>query len=377
MFPDPSLNPVLVIAAVLVRLCIILPLTENLERGFTWISVGNSYRKQSIKVRDCRGSRHCKIRQKPKFVELEDDSQWWPGLILNVEQNISYFGDGSNEAQMVYNFSLPPLTLHAFHKGNTTILSDWARGLKLPSDKVTFFNFMASHDGIGITPAKGLIPEDEINEIGERVSALGGRVSYKNNSDGTQSVYELNINYLNALGEPDVRESNRLKADRFLSSQAIMLALQGVPGIYFHSLFGSENWEAGAAETGQHRSINREKLRYVDVCADLNDIDSLRSQVFYRYRHMIAVRAAEPAFDPYGSQKIFQLHTSLFCVLRGEGEDAVFCIQNVTNKPIHIQLDPQEIFMTEANWYRNILNNEIFEHEVEVKPYGIMWLKLH
>ncbi len=293
------------------------------------------------------------------------------------EQNVSYFGDGTNEAQMVYNFSLPPLTLHTFHTGNSTTLSNWASNLKLPSDQVTFFNFLASHDGIGVTPAKGLISDNEILAMANRAKALGGEVSYKANPDGSESPYELNINYMDALGKPGVKETNRTKADRFLASQAIMLVLQGVPGIYFHSLFGSENWQEGIEETGQKRSINREKLRYVDVCADLNDINSTRSQVFYRFRHMIAVRSAEPAFSPYGSQKIFQMNTGLFCVLRGEGADGVFCIQNVTDQPITVNLDPSQIFKTETIWYRNIINNEIFDHQVEVRPYGILWLKLH
>ena len=111
-------------------------------------------------------------------------------------ENISYFGDGRNEAQMVYNFSLPPLTLHAFHTGNAQILSAWARTLDLPSDQTTFFNFLASHDGIGLTPARGLLEESDIRAMAERVEALGGFVSHRNNPDGSQSAYELNINYL-------------------------------------------------------------------------------------------------------------------------------------------------------------------------------------
>ncbi len=293
------------------------------------------------------------------------------------EQNISYFGNGHNEAQMVYNFSLPPLTLHAFHNEDATVLSRWANGLKLPSEDVTFFNFIASHDGIGVTPAKGLVEDGAIANMAQRVEALGGHVSYKNNPDGSQSAYELNINYLSALGQPGIKESNRLKADRFLASQAIMLAMQGVPGIYFHSLFGSENWADGVKQTGKNRTINREKLRYADVSADLNDIDSLRSRVFYPYRHMIAVRSAEPAFDPHGSQKIFNLHPSLFCVLRGDGADGVFCIQNVSNQPLCIELKGEDIFGASAVWFRNILNNALFEEDIEIKPYGILWLKLH
>ena len=179
-----------------------------------------------------------------------------PDVLLVTEtnvphaENISYFGNGYNEAQMVYNFSLPPLLMHAIHTGNATYLNQWAATLETPSDRTTFFNFCASHDGVGVTPARGILPAAEIEKMAERVEALGGRVSYKTNSDGSQSAYELNISYLNGLGVPEAEESDGLKAKRFLLSQAIMLALRGVPGIYFHSLFGSENWEAGIEASG-------------------------------------------------------------------------------------------------------------------------------
>ncbi|GAB4547943.1 MAG: hypothetical protein Fur002_24390 [Anaerolineales bacterium] len=111
-------------------------------------------------------------------------------------ENISYFGDGANEAQLVYNFALPPLTLRAFHTGSARILSDWAKTLTLPSDKTTFFNFLASHDGIGLNPARGILSDAEIDALAAKTLAHGGLISYKQNSDGTQSPYEMNINRL-------------------------------------------------------------------------------------------------------------------------------------------------------------------------------------
>jgi sucrose phosphorylase len=183
--------------------------------------------------------------------------------------NLSYFGDGTNEAQLVYNFALPPLTLHTFHTGDARILSDWARTLTLPSDKTTFFNFLASHDGIGLNPARGILSQADIDSIVETTLAHGGLVSYKQNPDGTQSPYEMNINYFDALsrlpsplggraGDEGESESLDLQSSRFIASQAIMLSLIGVPGIYFHSLFGSRGWMEGVKISGHNRTINRE-----------------------------------------------------------------------------------------------------------------------
>ncbi|HYN89958.1 MAG TPA: alpha-amylase family glycosyl hydrolase, partial [Ardenticatenaceae bacterium] len=95
------------------------------------------------------------------------------------DENVSYFGDGSDEAQMIYQFSLPPLTLHALHTGDASSLQRWAAGLHTPSDRTTFFNFLASHDGIGVRPAEGILSPAELQGLVDLAEAHGGYVSYK------------------------------------------------------------------------------------------------------------------------------------------------------------------------------------------------------
>jgi sucrose phosphorylase len=282
-------------------------------------------------------------------------------------ENISYFGDGRNEAQMVYNFSLPPLTLHAFHTGDATVLSQWAATLTLPSDQVTFFNFLASHDGIGVTPARALLSDAEIDAMVARVQALGGLVSYKTNSDGSQSAYELNINYLDALGEPGVADSAETQAQRFLCAQAIMLALRGVPGIYFHSLFGSQNWLDGVAQTGRNRTINREKLPVGRLERELEREGGLRHLVFDGYRRLLALRSAEIAFYPYGEQRILDLHPAVFAVERSHNGETILCLHNVSREPVTVTLPygGEEL----------IGNGERLMGNCELGPYSARWLR--
>jgi sucrose phosphorylase len=130
------------------------------------------------------------------------------------------------------------------------------------SERTTFFNFTASHDGVGVRPAQGLLSDAEIGALVQMTLDHGGLVSYRNNPDGTQSPYELNITYFDAITDPAVTATQPETAvNRFICSQAIMLAMVGVPGIYLHSLFGSRNYAAGVAETGRNRTINREKHR--------------------------------------------------------------------------------------------------------------------
>jgi glycosidase len=182
-----------------------------------------------------------------------------PQVVLITEtnvphsDNVSYFGDGTDEAQMVYNFSLPPLVLHSLHSGNASAISQWVAGLKAPSQLTTFFNFLASHDGIGLNPVRGIISDEEIDALVEMTLQNGGVVSYKSNPDGTQSPYELNINFFDALAKMQGEFNLNIQIDRFLLAHAIMFAVSGVPGIYFHSLFGSRGWREGVEKSGHNR----------------------------------------------------------------------------------------------------------------------------
>jgi sucrose phosphorylase len=248
--------------------------------------------------------------------------------------NISYFGNGANEAQLVYNFALPPLVLHTLQTGDASALSRWASELTLPSDKTTFFNFLASHDGIGLNPVRGILSESEIDSLVQKTLDHGGLISYKNNPDGTQSPYEMNISYFDALSDPG-DETEELQIDRFMVSQAIMLTLQGMPGIYFHSLFGSHGWKEGVEQTGRNRTINRQKLDVNSLEKELEDLSSLRAQVFSRYAERIQRRASSPAFNPAGRQEILDFGKSIFAIKRTSpnGRHSVLCLQNVTGQP--------------------------------------------
>lgn len=244
--------------------------------------------------------------------------------------NIAYFGDGHNEAQLVYNFALPPLVLHALATGDASALTRWAAGLSLPSDEVTFFNFLASHDGIGLNPARGILSDAQIDALVDRALAHGGRVSYKHNADGTRSPYELNINYFDALSDPNGDEPLERQADRFVAAHAIMLALIGVPGLYFHSLFGSRGWPEGVARLGHNRAINRQKLDRAEVERDLRDERSLRRRVFDRLAALLQARSSSPAFDPHGEQRVLTLNDRVLAVERAAAGRQVLCLTNVS-----------------------------------------------
>ncbi len=232
-------------------------------------------------------------------------------------ENISYFGNGSNEASMVYNFPLPPLVFHTFLTQNAEKLQKWAASLEFPSDSVTYFNFLASHDGIGLVPAKGILERHEIQAMADHVLKQGGFVSFRNEPDGSTSPYELNCSYLSALSGLEDEETDALRAARFIAAQAIMLSLRGVPGIYIHSLLGSENWLSYADLKAHPRRINREKLSIDLLEQELANPGSIRSLIFNAYLRLLNVRRREPAFTAACPQRVLSSGNSqVFALLR-------------------------------------------------------------
>ncbi len=297
-----------------------------------------------------------------------------PNVLLVTEtnvphkENISYFGDGRNEAQMVYNFTLAPLILHTFHTGNATELQQWAAGLDKLPDTTTFFNFIASHDGIGVRPVEGILTPAEVQHLADKTLAHGGRVSYKTNPDGSQSAYELNITLFDALSDPAGNEPQPLQIDRFMASQAIMLALAGVPGIYVHSLYGSHNDHVGMAETGRARTINRQKWLRAEVDAVMDNPNSHSRQIFERYRRLLEIRTGQPAFHPNGEQQILGGNPALFCLRRTapDGSGAVLCLHNISAQPQAYTLDAPA---------RDLLTGEAAPAgSIELAPYAVKWL---
>ncbi|MBO0702225.1 MAG: sugar phosphorylase, partial [Candidatus Dormibacteraeota bacterium] len=225
-----------------------------------------------------------------------------PGVALVTEtnvphvDNVRYFGDGVDEAQMVYQFPLAPLVLDAFRRGDATRLRSWARELSTPSPDTTFFNFLASHDGVGLVPARGLLSTGEIEALADQVRRHGGQVSMKRDPDGGESAYELNATFMDALSHP--AEPWPRRRDRFLAAQSIMLALAGVPGIYVHSLFGSRNDHAAYRRSGWARDLNHGRLALGPLEAELGDAASETAQIFDGMSALLRERRAHSAFDP-------------------------------------------------------------------------------
>lgn len=292
------------------------------------------------------------------------------------EENVSYFGEG-DEAHMVYQFSLPPLLLHALLTENTQYLSNWAMELPEPPERCTYFNFTASHDGIGVRPLEGLVPDEEFEYLIESTKERGGFVSYKNNADGTQSPYELNITYFDAFAEPG-HEETEIQMKRYLCSQLIMMSLRGVPGIYFHNLVASKNYIAGVLEDGEKRSINRRKWEYGELEEKLEDESNPAHIVLDFYKKVLNIRKKHPAFSPVSEQQILDLGSSLFAFVRSAADtnDEILVISNMTSKEIELPEAEIGFFANEKGELRNLLvgTKRSISPQLILNPFETVWL---
>lgn len=293
-------------------------------------------------------------------------------------ENISYFGNGANEAQLVYNFALPPLVLNTLLNGNADQLTAWARQLEMPLPGATFFNFLASHDGIGLNPVAGILSSGEINALVEHTRYSKGLISLKDNPDGSQSPYELNINYFDALARPDRSEPVEQHILRFLSAHAVMLSMPGVPGIYFHSLFGSRGWPNGIIRTGRNRSINRQKLERRKLEMELGQPNSARRRIFDGFVQLLRARAGNPAFHPAGTHTVLPADKTVFAILRRSPDQRqrVLCLHNITDKPV--EFDLAEICPPDLDepLLKDILTGDqpaLHNSRLTLSPYQIFW----
>lgn len=296
-----------------------------------------------------------------------------PGTVLITEtnvphkDNISYFGDGENEAQMVYQFSLPPLVLHAVHCQDVRALCQWASSLKLPSMKTTWFNFLASHDGIGLNPLRGILPESEILSLVEKLQQEGALVNWKNNPDGTRSPYEINVTYLDALSAKESEDNERIA--RFILAHAVLLSFPGVPAVYIQSILGSRNDYDGVERLGYNRAINRKKYRAGEIDAELEDNKSLRHSIYHRLTQLIAVRRTEKAFHP-DSQTIFETSGAhVFKIIRtADNGERITALFNFSNQQ-------QNIHSNIETGRELIAGEDIRSTTLSLNPWQVMWIK--
>lgn len=291
-------------------------------------------------------------------------------------ENLTYFGN-ANEAHVIYNFSLPPLLINTLVSGNCRHLKTWLMSMPPAQMGTTYLNFIASHDGIGLRPTDGLLTDDEKQALIHCLETFGGKVSYRRLAAGGNQPYEINIALWDALKGTEESGPDQWQLQRFLCAHAIMLALEGLPAFYIHSLLGTGNDYARVEHTGRLRSINRSQWDLETLERELDNPMSRHNQVFHQLKRLIAIRRKQPAFHPNATQFTLHLGLKIFGFWRQSmrRDQSIFCIHNITDEVQQVALADINLIGTD-HWRDLISGLEIddLSGSLTLKPYQAVWL---
>jgi len=290
-------------------------------------------------------------------------------------ENLSYFGN-ANEAHCIYNFSLPPLLVNTLITGDCSYLKQWMMSMPPAQNGTAYFNFIASHDGIGLRPAEGLLSDSELATLIATMRGFGGHVSCRRLGNGEEHPYEINISLFDALRGTMDGPDDRV-VERFICAHAIMLGMEGIPGIYIHSLLGTTNDYRRVENTGQLRAINRHQWDWEELSRELGSGDSSHAVVLRRLKRLLAIRRRQAAFHPNATQFTLHLGTALFGFWRQsmDRRQSIFCISNVSCVEQPLSLAAVNLIGTD-DWM-DLVSGQVVEDRggvVTLQPYQSVWI---
>jgi sucrose phosphorylase len=305
-----------------------------------------------------------------------------PGIAIITEtnvpnrENLSYFGN-RNEAHMIYNFSLPPLVLNALMQGRSDYLKQWMMSMPPAPIGCAYFNFTASHDGIGLRPTEGLLTADEYDALVDTMKRFGGEISMRSRPDGTESPYEINISLFDAM-KGTIAGEDEWQIERFLCSQTIMMSLEGIPAFYIHSLLGTRNNHDGVTQTGHKRTINRYKWDIEALEAALADPETPHAIVLKELSRLIKIRRRQRAFHPNATQyTLHPLNPAIFAFWRQSmaRDQSIFSIHNLSKYPQEFRLSDLNLMDTDE-WTDLITGDRMMslEDAYIMRPYQSLWI---
>jgi sucrose phosphorylase len=289
-------------------------------------------------------------------------------------ENLSYFSN-ADEAHCVYNFSLPPLLVNSLVTGSCAYLKQWMMSMPPARNGTAYFNFVASHDGIGLRPAEGLLSDTEINTLVTTMQGFGGYVSWRTLDDGGSKPYEINISLFDAL-QGTVNGADDLGLPRFVCAHSIMLALEGIPAIYIHSLVGTRNDHQRVENSGHNRAINRHQWDYSQLEDKLADQDSTHHQVYNQLKQLLKIRRRQTAFHPNATQFTLHLGDQLFGFWRQslDRQQSIFCISNISDQVQHLSL--ADINLIDNEQWQDLITGQPCMPNVQLpmQPYQTLWI---
>ncbi|MDA1207963.1 MAG: alpha-amylase, partial [Proteobacteria bacterium] len=230
--------------------------------------------------------------------------------------------------------------------GKAAFLNQWMMGMPPARDGTAYLNFVSSHDGIGLRPAEGILPESELEHLVTLMKTRGGLISVRE-LNGDIVPYELNISLFSACATDD--DNEQLQASKFLLVHALMFGLEGVPAVYFPSLFATPNASHRVSATGHNRAINRPQWTEKALDQALEQ-EPTKLAVLKGLQKLLSIRRKQPAFHPNATQFTMDAGAAVFAFWRQsrQREQSIFCLHNLTRTEQVIPLSRLNLIEGEA-----------------------------
>ena len=291
---------------------------------------------------------------------------------LPEKENLSYFGK-NDEANWIYNFSLPPLLIHAFLFENSSYLNKWSKNLPNTKNDNCYLNFIASHDGIGIRPTEGLLNKKTLNNFLDRLKKNGSKFSYRKVQNKAKKVYEANITVFDALKKSDYDPKGKFFLERYVAAHAIMISFEGIPAIYFNSMFGTSNDEAKFIITGNNRDVNRYRWNFKNITNKLKNNKSKQNIFYQNICNLLNIRRKQKAFHPNALRINLNFGKKVYAFKRVsiDKKQTILCITNLSSKIQKTEISQKYLKM------KNLINSKIQIEDrkfLVLRPFETIWL---
>ena len=290
---------------------------------------------------------------------------------LPEKENLSYFGN-NDEANWIYNFSLAPILVYSLLFEDSNKITKWSKNFPIAKLNNNYLNFIASHDGIGMRPIEGILSTNTQKKFLSRLKKNGGEFSYRKVQGVKKKVYEANITLFNAFKCSDFDKSGIFGFERYMAAHTIMISFDGIPAIYFNSMFGNSNDNSKYIISGNKRDLNRYRWNKDKIEDHLKDQNSKQNKYYKNLSNILAIRGKQKAFHPNAIRKTLKLGANFFGIKRvsTDNKQSIYCITNMTSKLQLLKVN-KNIF-----YKRNLFNSKLTKKsgKIQFEPFQTVWL---
>jgi len=212
----------------------------------------------------------------------------------------------SEKGYLIYDFFLPGLLIDAVENGHLTHIKSWAA--EIVNKKMRTINMLGCHDGIPLLDLKGILTEEEIQNLIRLIVSRGG---YVKNLHGQKNMYyQVNATYYSALGNDD---------RKMLLARAIQVFMPGIPQVWYLDLFVGKNDHQAVERAGEggHKEINRTNLT-MEVIEEKLQLEVVKKQL-----QILEFRSHFDAFHPEGDVEIITREGMTSFIWKYKGKKAI------------------------------------------------------